>query len=98
MIQMGRHAARSFPRYIDYPKIVQNPMERATFERGYQRLRDAGLELHPIDEAWKRFSEIRSSYIVPLVSIAKHAALANGDWFTQRSRHEVQSATTGFEW
>jgi voltage-gated potassium channel Kch len=98
MIQMGRHTARSFPRYIDYPKIGQKPMERATFERGYKRLSDAGLELHPIDEAWKRFSEIRSTYITPLVSIAQYAALANGHWFTERSWHEAQLVTTGVEW
>jgi hypothetical protein len=60
---LGRHATGDLARYFRLAGNAADPgVERHEFDRACERLQAAGYALRDRDDAWKRFSELRSSY------------------------------------
>ncbi len=60
-------------------------VEPGEFDQARDRLAAAGYRLRPVDEAWKKFSEMRSSYADPLNTMAKFWAAPPAQWIGDRS-------------
>lgn len=80
-IDLGAYAASLFHRYFDMRTLQGVPMDRAIFDRGIATLIAAGVPVRDDDEAFARFTEIRSSYIRPLSALGRYLAVPSGEWF-----------------
>lgn len=87
---VGRHAARDLSRYFrvdDSEESVE--IERAEFEHACDRLIAAGYRLHDRDEAWTRFSNLRSGYARRLNELARFFEIPPLQWIGDRSTIHV---------
>ncbi|RFP66301.1 hypothetical protein D0N36_04590 [Hymenobacter lapidiphilus] len=63
--------ARFFKFEEDAAHSPEDPITRASFARAHEQLREAGLDLHPEDEAWKQYHELRRRYSRAVVHLAR---------------------------
>ncbi|HTX58736.1 MAG TPA: ion channel [Verrucomicrobiae bacterium] len=81
---IGRHATGDLARYFSLaPRETR--VERAEFERACDRLERAGYALQPREEAWERFSNLRSSYAGELNALAHFFSIPPLQWIGDRS-------------
>ncbi len=83
---VGRHAARDLARYfrVDVPDEGVG-IERAEFEHACDRLAATGFALRDRDEAWGRFSGMRSGYAGRLNALAAFFQIPPLQWIGDRS-------------
>ncbi|HVN68373.1 MAG TPA: potassium channel family protein [Candidatus Binatia bacterium] len=83
---VGRHATRDLSRYFDVGFAQESVgIERAEFEHACDRLVAAGYKLRDRNEAWTRFSNLRSSYAPPLNVLAQFFEIPPLQWVGDRS-------------
>lgn len=82
---LGRHATHDLSSYFRLTGAQGDPgIERAEFDRACDRLESAGYALHERDEAWKRFSELRSAYAGHLNAMAAFFDIPPLQWVGDR--------------
>jgi hypothetical protein len=87
---VGRHAARDLARYFrvdDAEETVE--IERSEFDHACDRLAAAGYRLYDRDEAWTRFSNLRSGYARRLNELARFFEIPPLQWIGDRSTIHV---------
>ncbi|MBV8490473.1 MAG: two pore domain potassium channel family protein [Candidatus Eremiobacteraeota bacterium] len=83
---IGRHATRDLSKYYHTHSVIEGPeVERAEFDHACDRLANAGYTLHARDQAWERFSSLRSSYAPHLNAMARHFLIPPLQWIGDRS-------------
>jgi hypothetical protein len=83
---VGRHATRDLSRYFRVPVVEEAAgIERPEFEQACDRLAAAGYTLRDRNEAWQRFSSLRSSYAAPLSELARFFQIPPLQWIGDRS-------------
>jgi hypothetical protein len=83
---VGRHAKRDLSRYFRVPVVEEAAgIERPEFEQACDRLAAAGYTLRDRNEAWQRFSSLRSSYAAPLSELARFFQIPPLQWIGDRS-------------
>ncbi len=87
---VGRHAARDLARYFRVPAAEESVgIERSEFEHACDRLVSAGYKLHDRDDAWHRFSALRSGYAQRLNALARFFEIPPLQWVGDRSTINV---------
>ena len=82
---LGRHAAGDLARYFRLADDSAGVgIERPEFDRACDRLETAGYTLHDRDDAWKRFSELRSTYAGHLNAMAAFFEIPPLQWVGDR--------------
>ncbi len=83
---IGRHAAHDITHYFGIPALGSGPgIIRSEFEEACDRLEAAGFQLCRRDEAWEKFSALRSTYAAPLNAIARWLEIPPVQWIGDRS-------------
>ncbi|MBV8149017.1 MAG: hypothetical protein JO092_07985, partial [Candidatus Eremiobacteraeota bacterium] len=83
---IGRHATHDLVHYFRLNSDDETAgIDRAEFDRACDRLVNAGYALHDRDEAWKRFSELRSAYAGHLNAMARFFEIPPLQWIGDRS-------------
>jgi hypothetical protein len=86
---LGIHLVRDFNHFFRYPVDDASGVEFEEFTSAYQALREAGLPLHPLDDAWPAFSKKRAIYATPLNSMAHWWRIPPARWIGDRSRVRI---------
>lgn len=87
---VGRHAARDLSRYFRVDDAEESvEIERSEFEHACDRLATAGYRLRDRDEAWTRFSSLRSGYARRLNELARFFEIPPLQWIGDRSAIHV---------
>ena len=90
MYNVGRHAVHDLSGIFRKTEEGDDPgISREEFDQACNRLRRAGYELRDADEAWTRFSVLRGTYAVQLVSLARFFAIPAVQWVGDRSLIET---------
>jgi nitrate reductase NapE component len=83
---LGRHATHDLVHYFRLESGEETAgIGQDEYERACDRLVNAGYTLHDRAEAWKRFSELRSSYAGHLNSMARFFEIPPLQWIGDRS-------------
>ena len=61
-------------------------MEYDEFAIAYRSLRELGIPLHPLEDAWPAFAERRARYAAPLDAMARWWRIPPAQWIGDRSR------------
>jgi len=90
LYNIGRHATHDLSRYFRLQSSDETPgIDRAEFDLACDRLRNAGFALHDLDEAWARFSSLRSAYAGHLNSMTRFLEIPPLQWIGDRSPLKV---------
>lgn len=91
--EIGRHATIDLVNYfrLAIPKKDAG-LVRQEFDHACDRLERAGWELHDRNEAWRRFSTLRSAYAPHLNTLARFFAIPPLQWIGDRSPIEGHQA------
>lgn len=85
LYNVGRHATTDLSSHLSVPAIAQTPgLERAEFDRAYDRLAHAGYALYDRDGAWSRFSSMRADYAPRLNALARFFDIPPLQWIGDR--------------
>ncbi|MHB8146988.1 MAG: potassium channel family protein [Vulcanimicrobiaceae bacterium] len=83
---LGRHAAHDLAKYFLRTNAQTTPgIDRSEFDRACERLIDAGFTLHDRDQAWDRFSKLRSTYAHDLNALARAFQIPPVQWVGDRT-------------
>jgi hypothetical protein len=83
---VGRHATGDLSRYFRVGTVDEAVgIERTEFEHACDRLAAAGYTLRDRDEAWQRFSNLRSNYASHLNELARFFRIPPLQWIGDRS-------------
>ena len=84
---IGRHATQDLSKYYRAGTVaLDSPMvEREEFDSACERLTAAGYTLHEREEAWQRFSSLRSSFAPHLNAMARLFIIPPLQWIGDRS-------------
>jgi hypothetical protein len=89
---VGRHATVDLSRYFRLDSSEAAPgIEREEFEHACDRLTAAGYKLYDRNEAWQRFSGMRSSYAPQLGAMAAFFEIPPLQWIGDRSAITVSA-------
>ena len=83
--RLGRHLVNDFSQYYTFAFHQYVGIERAEFVHVYDQLREKGLRMRPLDEAWSAFSQVRMSYAGPLNAMAQWWRIPPAQWVGDRS-------------
>ena len=85
--RIGRHLVTDYTRYYRFGERTSGAagIERAEFDRAYERLRDKGLRMREIEGAWAEFAALRGSYAEPLNAMARWRRIPPTMWISDRS-------------
>lgn len=87
---VGRHATRDLSRYFRVGGTEDTPgIERSEFDHACDRLEAAGYKLNNRDEAWHKFSNLRSGYAGRLNVLARFFEIPPIQWIGDRSTIHV---------
>jgi hypothetical protein len=87
---VGRHAARDLSRYFRVDDAEESvEIERSEFDHACDRLAMAGYRLRDRNEAWTRFSNLRSGYAGRLNGLARFFEIPPLQWIGDRSTIQV---------
>jgi len=83
---VGGHCLEDMAQYFRLPDPRDDPfVDRSEFDEACRRLAAAGLALRPTDEAWARFSHLRSTYAGRVNALAAYFASPPAQWIGDRS-------------
>ncbi|HZY97651.1 MAG TPA: potassium channel family protein [Candidatus Cybelea sp.] len=87
---VGRHATRDLSRYFRVGDTGDSVgIEREEFDHACERLAAAGYMLRDRDEAWQRFSSLRSGYAAHLNEMARFFEIPPLQWIGDRSMIKI---------
>jgi hypothetical protein len=84
--RLGTHLVRDFSGYFHLPQADAAGVERDEFVAAYGALRDLGVPLRPLDDAWAAFAAKRAAYAAPLDALAGWWRIPPARWIGDRSR------------
>ena len=84
-LTIGNHLVEDMAWNFRFTGDQQPGVERPEFDEAVERLRKAGYECRPNDEAWVVFSKIRAKYASTLNEMAKRLAIIPAQWIGDRS-------------
>jgi Ion channel len=83
---VGRHATRDLSKYFRVDSGEESVgIERSEFDHACDRLTAAGYDLRERNEAWERFSHLRSTYAPQLNMLARLFEIPPLQWIGDRS-------------
>ena len=85
-LHSGTHLVRDFSGFFALPSGDAAMVEYDEFVAAYRALRELGLPMHPLDDAWPAFSERRAGYAVGLDAMARWWRIPPARWIGDRSR------------
>jgi hypothetical protein len=85
-LNIGTHLVRDFTGFFHLPPSDAAGVEYEEFVAAYHTLRELGVALRPLDDAWPDFSEKRASYAEPLDAMARWWRIPPARWIGDRSR------------
>ena len=85
MYTVGNHLVEDMAWFFQYPQRLEPIVEREEFDQARERLHKAGYMCHGGEDAWKKFSHLRSSYASPLNELARLLAIIPAQWIGDRS-------------
>ena len=86
LYNVGRHATRDLSKYFRVDTGEESVgIERSEFDHACDRLVAAGYDLRQRDEAWGRFSNLRSTYAPQLNMLARLFEIPPLQWIGDRS-------------
>jgi hypothetical protein len=95
---VGRHATGDLSRYFRMTVTEESVgIERVEFEHACDRLAAAGYGLRDRDEAWSRFSGLRSSYATQLNALAQFFEIPPLQWIGDRSSIAIGAHGVGIK-
>jgi hypothetical protein len=85
--RLGRHLVSDYTHYYGFEQDLSGApgIERAEFDRVYERLAEKGLRMREIEAAWTEFSALRGSYALPLNAMASWWRIPPALWIGDRS-------------
>ena len=83
LYRLGRHMVEDMNEFFGLPTPRANEIERAEFDRVYRQLASSGYKVVDGEQAWKRFSELRSFYVDPLETLARFWHIPSARWLRQ---------------
>jgi len=85
-LRLGSHLVRDFTGFFHLPQSDAAGVEYDEFVTAYRTLRELGVPLRPLEDAWPAFSRKRASYAVPLEAMARWWRIPPARWIGDRSR------------
>ena len=85
MLTVGKHLVADFSWYFDLVQSTEPYVERAEFDEALTRLRKAGYRCRDTEQAWVKFSDLRSRYAAPINQLSKRLAIIPAQWIGDRS-------------
>ena len=87
--RIGTHLVRDFSGFFRLPAGEAAGVEYEEFVTAYRQMRELGIPLHPLEDAWPAFSRKRATYAVPLDAMARWWRIPPAHWIGDRSRVRV---------
>jgi Ion channel len=84
--RLGTHLVRDFSGFFRLPQADVAGVEYDEFVTAYRAMRELGIPLHPLEDAWPAFSKKRATYSVPLDRMARWWRIPPARWIGDRSR------------
>jgi hypothetical protein len=88
-LHTGSHLVRDFTGFFHLPSGEAAAVEYEEFAAAYRALRELGVPLHPLEDAWPAFSEKRATYAESLDAMARWWRIPPARWVGDRSRVRV---------
>ncbi len=85
-MRLGSHLVRDFNGFFRLPTSDATGVEYDEFVTVYQRMREIGMRVRPLEDAWPAFSAKRAQYAVPLDAMARWWRIPPAQWVGDRSR------------
>ena len=85
-LRLGSHLVRDFRGFFNLPASDAAGVEYDEFVTAYHALRELGVPLHPLEDAWPAFAKKRAGYAVPLDAMARWWRIPPARWIGDRSR------------
>jgi hypothetical protein len=85
MYAIGRHLTHDFSNYFHLQAEPSAGVDRSEFDHARDRLKEAGYALNDPEDAWVRFSELRSTYAANLNTMARWLEIPPIQWVGDRS-------------
>jgi Ion channel len=85
MYGVGSHLVEDASWFFNFSHVHEVGIERFEFDQACERLAEAGFTLTDPEIAWTKFSELRSSYAVPLNEMARYWSIPPSLWIGDRS-------------
>ncbi|GAC1576916.1 MAG: hypothetical protein NVS3B7_10000 [Candidatus Elarobacter sp.] len=88
-LKIGTHLVRDFAGYFRLPGGDSAGVEYEEFAEAYRSLKELGVPLHPLEDAWPRFAARRATYAAPLDDMARWWRIPPARWIGDRSRVRI---------
>jgi hypothetical protein len=85
-LRAGAHLVHDFANFFSLPSGDEAGVEYDEFVAAYRALREMGVPLHPLEDAWPAFAAKRASYATPLDAMARWWRIPPARWIGDRSR------------
>jgi len=85
-LRTGTHLVRDFTGFFRLPTGEEAGVQYDEFVQSYQSMRQLGMRLRPLEDAWPAFSAKRATYAVPLEAMARWWRIPPARWIGDRSR------------
>jgi hypothetical protein len=82
----GTHLVRDFANFFHLPAGDAAGVEYDEFATAYRKMRELGIPVRPLEDAWPDFSAKRAGYAVPLDAMARWWRIPPARWIGDRSR------------
>ena len=85
-LRTGTHLVRDFTGFFRLPTGDASGVEYEEFVQAYQAMRQLGIRVRPLEDAWPAFAQKRATYAVPLDAMARWWRIPPARWIGDRSR------------
>ncbi len=85
-LKSGTHLVRDFSGFFRLPTGDAAGVEYDEFATAYRKMREMGIPLRPLEDAWPDFSAKRATYAVQLDAMARWWRIPPARWIGDRSR------------
>jgi Ion channel len=85
-LRAGTHLVRDFAHFYRLPTVDEAGVDYDEFVAAYRVLRELGVPLRPLEDAWPAFSAKRALYASPLDAMARFWRIPPARWIGDRSR------------
>ena len=85
-LKIGTHLVRDFAGFFRLPEADAAGVEYDEFATAYRKMRELGIPLRPLEDAWPDFTAQRARYAVSLDAMARWWRIPPARWIGDRSR------------
>ena len=85
-LALGSHLVRDFGRFFRLPDGPDAGVDYDEFALAYRSLRELGVALRPLEDAWPDFAATRATYATQLDAMARWWRIPPAQWVGDRSR------------